>query len=519
MPLWNELEGTRVAGKFPLNRLLRSEGRNAWFETANAAGLPATLSLSESLNDEDALLERLRAAEQLKHPNLIAITETGSAEAEDQPLVYALMEPVEESLADVLRERTLTTAETQEIADSLLPALEAIHGAGLVHGRVEPASVLAAGQTVKLRSDCLQKTDAESARRDDVRGFAATLYQSLTQKRAVAGVDASQLPAPFANIVRNGLGGQWTLADVRRALKGPAVETALPSTAPQRPASPAAGVVSSVAAGAVAGAAALPGRPAAAATPAAGVGGVHTLHAGNAPAGAKPGAAKPGAAKPGGAERESVLLDDEKPARTGRRRPGITLAALVVMAILILFFWWIFARRPAPTTLTGHSATPETSQSPDAASPVVDAPSRAAEPPSRADVQPPPPASNAQPGGTTARPSEAVSESMGAPGAMPAQPVQPAPHSTRGAAGVPSGSDTGSWHVIAFTYNHQDQAQHKVDAIAAQHPNLQPQVFSPTGHGHYLVTLGGGLSRSAAFALRNRARAEGMPSDVYVQNY
>ncbi len=240
MPLWNELEGTRIADRYPLKTLLRSEGRTAWFETERPEGGRAVISLAEAMNDEPVLLSRLEAASRLKHPNLIAIFDTGSAmvpdpqagtpHAEgDTPVVYGVMEPFDEGLADVLRDRPLTADETHEILESLLPALEAVHAAGLVHGRVEPASVLAAGETIKLRSDCLHTSGDEAARHEDVRGLAATLYQALTQRKPTGNVDTSRLPAPFAAIVRNGLTGQWTLLDVRRAIKGPAVETAAPA--------------------------------------------------------------------------------------------------------------------------------------------------------------------------------------------------------------------------------------------------------------------------------------------------
>ena len=62
MPLWNELEGTRVADKFPLKQLMRSEGRIAWFATEDTNGQPAVISLLESLNDEEAVLARMEAA-------------------------------------------------------------------------------------------------------------------------------------------------------------------------------------------------------------------------------------------------------------------------------------------------------------------------------------------------------------------------------------------------------------------------------------------------------------------------
>ncbi len=75
------------------------------------------------------------------------------------------------------------------------------------------------------------------------------------------------------------------------------------------------------------------------------------------------------------------------------------------------------------------------------------------------------------------------------------------------------------WHVIVYTYDLQDKAQRKADELAQQHPDLHPQVFSPTGSRPFLVTLGGGMTRDEAFALRNKARSEGMPRDIYAQNW
>ncbi len=73
--------------------------------------------------------------------------------------------------------------------------------------------------------------------------------------------------------------------------------------------------------------------------------------------------------------------------------------------------------------------------------------------------------------------------------------------------------------MIAFTYNRQDQAQHKADQLAQQHGSLHPEVFTPTGHAPYLVALGGPMTRDQAMALRDKARQEGLPQDVYAQNY
>ena len=84
---------------------------------------------------------------------------------------------------------------------------------------------------------------------------------------------------------------------------------------------------------------------------------------------------------------------------------------------------------------------------------------------------------------------------------------------------APAGTERSVWHVVAYTYNREEAAQHKATELAAQYPQLEPQVFSPNGQPPYLVTLGGGMSRQEAFARRDAARTAGMPSDTYAQNF
>lgn len=77
---------------------------------------------------------------------------------------------------------------------------------------------------------------------------------------------------------------------------------------------------------------------------------------------------------------------------------------------------------------------------------------------------------------------------------------------------------TGNWRVIAFTYNSAQGAQHKADSINARDPSMEAQAFSPQP-GRYLVSLGGWMNREDAVRLRQKARAHGMPRDVYAQNF
>jgi len=77
----------------------------------------------------------------------------------------------------------------------------------------------------------------------------------------------------------------------------------------------------------------------------------------------------------------------------------------------------------------------------------------------------------------------------------------------------------GHWRVIAFTYNHQDQAQQKAESLSVKFPDMQPSVFSPKGGAPYLVTLGGWMTAEEANALKEKALSAGVAHDTYSQNF
>jgi hypothetical protein len=242
MQFWNELEGQTIDGLYPLRRLVRSEGRSAWFETETGEpqNTRATISLTEALTDGDEVLARLRAAKNLKHPNLVTIAKVGQFKLDNTLLVYAVMEPIEQSLSDVLQSQALSPEEGREVAEALVGALTAIHQNGMSHGHVEAASVLATEELVKLRSDCLQTNAASQA--EDVAGIGTTLFHAFTQRKALTATDAqiNRIPAPFAEIIRNSFARRWTLGQISNALKPVLpVATAIPPPPPPAPPAPA----------------------------------------------------------------------------------------------------------------------------------------------------------------------------------------------------------------------------------------------------------------------------------------
>lgn len=75
------------------------------------------------------------------------------------------------------------------------------------------------------------------------------------------------------------------------------------------------------------------------------------------------------------------------------------------------------------------------------------------------------------------------------------------------------------WRVIAFTYERRADAEKKAAKLKGSHPELEPAVFTARGRAPYLVSIGGAMSREAAYALARRARRLGLPRDTYAQNY
>jgi hypothetical protein len=453
MNLWTEYEGRTINGVYPLTKLIRPEGRSAFFSTSNGTGVPTVIRLIESHFDGDEILTRWRAMAALNHPNLVKLKSFGHVVVDETSLVYAVMEPVEANLSEILQERRLTEFETRQIATSLLAAIEALHSSGFVHEHVTPENVLAVGEVIKLRSDCIRETlegeEGVALKRKDVRDYATVLLQALTQQRTL-GDGSRALPAPFEQIVRKGINGEWGLKEISTALKRPSVAQAIAraGVTPDAPKveMPSAEPVAAAASGS-----------AASVAPSSGV-------------------------APSVARRIRVAVDEE-PRRIGPR--GI---AYGVGTLLILLLGWYFVHSRSSGS-SGSSSAVQESPAPTPA--VQESAPVAARSPAAPDVGPhPAPSAHAVAGSAPASAGKNV-----------------------------TGDSTGRWRVIAFTYSREDQAQQKAAEIAKSHPDLSPTVFRPNGRGPFLVTLGGPMSREEAFAFSGKAKREGMPKDVYAQNY
>ncbi|HEU4635193.1 MAG TPA: SPOR domain-containing protein [Edaphobacter sp.] len=472
MQLWNDYEGRTIAEAYPLKKLIRPEGRSAFFLTTNGTGTPSMVRLIEAHFDESEILTRWKTISEIHQENLVAMRKFGETTLDGTPLVYAVMEPTEMSLADVLQSRTLTVDETKQLAASLIAALTALHQRGLVHEHLDPSNVLAAGETVKLRSDCVREAaspdgdEAEANRRKaaDVQELAALLLQAMTGRRSLQG-SATMLTPPFDGIIRNGLSGKWGLIEMATAL-GPVAkpqEASAPAPSPsatkietkpqpavsttekmQEPKAASAGPLFERSE--TSKAAATPEPAASRTTSASGVAAARPLTQTQAPD-----------------VRHRIVRPVEQEPKRLKMIAAIAIAALVLLAV-----GWYFLR-------SGTKPVPEAA--------VGTAPVRSAPPASAATSVPAPtPAATAD---------------------------TPAPART----GHPE------WRVVAYTYNHQDQAQKKADELRAKHPAMNPEVFSPHGRAPYLVTVGGAMTRDQAIAYRAKARSAGLPRDTYARNY
>lgn len=234
MQLWNDYEGKTIAGKYPLGPLVRPEGRSALFQLSAGVEAPAIIRLTEAINDEGQMLACWTRVAAVKQENLVAIKRFGETTFEGTPLTYAVMEPTDANLADLLKERPLTYSEAMQVATSVVAALTALHAKNLVHEHIDAAGILAVGETVKLRTDCVREcvvepgfTSAEDCMKlmeRDVYDLATLLLRALTLDKKLR--PSTKLPAPFDRIVPNGMNGAWGLKEIAEAL-APTAQPAL----------------------------------------------------------------------------------------------------------------------------------------------------------------------------------------------------------------------------------------------------------------------------------------------------
>jgi TonB family protein len=258
--------GRVIDGRFTLLQWLGGSERSGVFLTEVRGDRPQRAAIKlipADAGDAEAHIADWALTTTLSHPHLLRLLHTGRCQIDSAPLLYSVTEYGDEVLSEVLPERPLTPSEARVMLDAVLGALSYLHRKGFLHGRVKPSNVMAAGDQVKLSSDCLhpagepgkqlpaptvydapERATGTLSPAADVWSLGVTLVEALTQhppvwNRSTDGEPSvpESIPQPFAAIARECLRSdparRCTLADVKARLEA----------APSLPASGAGGTV------------------------------------------------------------------------------------------------------------------------------------------------------------------------------------------------------------------------------------------------------------------------------------
>ncbi len=222
--------GSRADGRFPLLQWLGgSQATGVFLTELSEQSQKAVIKLIPE-NDQDAAARAAawETAATLSHPNLMKVYSHGRCEIDGLSCVYVVTEYADEVLAEILRERPLSPDETREMLGPALAALTYLHAKGLVHGRLNPSNIMAAGDSLKLTTygvcpvgaavisrptrtvcDAPETENGVIVPASDIWSLGATLVEVLTKyppvwnRAKVADPTVPQsMPEPFASFAR-----------------------------------------------------------------------------------------------------------------------------------------------------------------------------------------------------------------------------------------------------------------------------------------------------------------------------
>jgi TonB family protein len=232
--IWKRWEGQVVDHRYQLRHFLGSTDHSAVFFAEFRDPEPrkaAVKFLSADLPHSVHVLADWQTAQQLSHPNLLAIYSAGRCRIDDMDLVYAAMEYADENLSQILPHRALTPEETNEMLSVVVDVLVFLHNKKLTHGHIKPTNIVAIGDQLKLTSDTIQPlAEVREMRRErdaydapeipasaytpaaDVWSLGVTLVEALTQQPAFLPFNENAEPIispslrePFREIATNAL--------------------------------------------------------------------------------------------------------------------------------------------------------------------------------------------------------------------------------------------------------------------------------------------------------------------------
>jgi hypothetical protein len=201
---WPRLEGAILDGGYELKHRLGHTPVAATFQVRvlGGAGLEATAKFHRAdaaqASEQLALWELLR---ELRHRNVSAPLASGRKSVDGHDTVYVVLGIPDDRLSALAGERALTEEEAREVLRSAARALGHLHANGLAHGCVSPGTILAQGDSIQLAGECVRRlndrpplelTEApyvapecdafQSTAAADVWCLGATLFEMLAQK-------------------------------------------------------------------------------------------------------------------------------------------------------------------------------------------------------------------------------------------------------------------------------------------------------------------------------------------------
>jgi rare lipoprotein A len=219
---WQDHIGTVVAERYTLRTLVYAGRRQAEFLAVTPDQDQKPVSLAVIAPDPDEISPELAAidrAKELQHPNLLHVLDGGECSWDGAQVLFIVTEAAEGTLAEALAE---IQAKPSTLLNDLLPALEWLHGQGLVYRNLHQDTIVRAGGRWKLadlsRLHAIGQFDAcEEMQRDtppeaasgwilpawDIWGLGVLLQDVLAP-------EGLPLPAPFASIVRGCLEPDYT---------------------------------------------------------------------------------------------------------------------------------------------------------------------------------------------------------------------------------------------------------------------------------------------------------------------
>jgi TonB family protein len=256
---WKSWEGRQVDGKFTLRQFLGGSDHSAVFVTEIPGASPQKAAVKlipcETGPAAETQLRSVQAKTGLSHRNLIQTFEAGRAQIDGECVIYAVTEHADENLGQILPQRSLDPTEVAELLPPLLGALAYLHEKGLVHGRVRPSNILAAGDQLKLSTDHVQSKSEQrpSRKRDeydapetslgtlspasDIWSLGMTLVAAFMQKPAQQKpqndpVVPPNVPEPYRGIAQATLRldpeQRCSIKEIERRLKTPPPSTTVP---------------------------------------------------------------------------------------------------------------------------------------------------------------------------------------------------------------------------------------------------------------------------------------------------